>query len=515
MLSSIKSMSLNGLDGYVINVQVDVSNGIPAWEIVGLPDISVKESKERVRTAIKNSGYELYSKKIVVNLAPANIKKEGSFLDLPIAIGVLLSTEQIEIQQESKNKLNKIVFIGELSLDGQINTINGILPMCIEAKRLGIESIIIPKNNLKEVSIIEGVKIYGAENLKQVINYIENDGKLEIYKRNWNEICNSSKKIIFDFSEVKGQENVKRALEIAAAGAHNCLLIGSPGSGKTMLARRIPTILPNLTFEESLEITKIHSIAGELKIDEPIIIERPFRSPHHTISPISLVGGGKIPKPGEVSLAHYGVLFLDELTEFKRGTLEVLRGPIEDEKITISRINASLTYPCKFMLIASMNPCPCGYYGSPNKECICTNEEIERYIGKISGPLLDRIDIQIEVLPVKYAKLENDKPETSEIIRDRVNNARKIQIKRYKEDGIYSNSELTQKLIEKYCKLDDKSKRILEIAFKNLNLSARAYTRIIKVARTIADIEGEDNIESKHIAEAIQYRSLDKKYFKN
>ena len=507
MLSIVKSMTLHGLEGFIVDVQVDVAGGLPCWEIVGLPDVSIREAKERVRTAIKNSGYEFPSRRIVINLAPATIKKVGSAFDLPIAIAILFATENI-----NEFDLENVAFVGELSLDGNVHSITGILPMCIEAKKLGIKEIVVPKENAKEASIVDGINVIPVSSLNQVVAYLNKTIKINPEKFNSNELIKSNQVYNLDFSEVKGQKNIKRAIEVAASGGHNCMLIGSPGSGKTMMARRIPTILPKLSFEEALEVTKIHSVAGNISENSPLIINRPFRFPHHTISKTSLVGGGAIPKPGEISLAHYGVLFLDELPEFEKSTLEVLRGPLEDGKITISRVNATLTYPSKFMLVASMNPCPCGYYGS-DKECSCSNQAINKYLGKISGPLLDRIDIQVEVSSVKYKNLNsNTQEETSEQIRKRVEETRKIQLKRYKECGIYSNSELTPKLIEKYCKLDEKSKIILEKAFNKLGLSARAYARILKVARTIADMDKSENIQSNHLLEAIQYRSLDKKY---
>lgn len=508
MLSIVKSMALHGINGYLVDVQIDVSSGLPHWEIVGLPDISVKESKERVRTAIKNSGIEFPSRKITVNLAPANTRKEGSFFDLPIAIGILMATENLK-----DVNIENTVFMGELSLNGKLNKISGVLPMCIEAFKLGIKKAILPKENAKEASVVKGLEIIGVESLEQTIRYLRKEEEIHIEAIDIQEMLKKQTKYNMDFSEVKGQENVKRALEIAAAGGHNCILIGSPGSGKTMLARRLPSILPDLSFNEALEVSKIHSIAGVLN-ENTLVFKRPFRAPHHTISSVALVGGGKIPKPGEISLAHSGVLFLDELPEFNKNTLEVLRTPLEDRVVTISRVNLSLEYPCKFMLIASMNPCACGYYGSKDKECTCTPQSIARYMGKISGPLLDRIDIHIEVTPVKYTKLQDDeKAESSEVIKLRVNNARKLQIERYKEYNIYSNSELTPSLINKYCKLNNESQKILKNAFEKLGLSARAYGRILKVARTIADLDNSENIEMKHIAEAIQYRSLDRKYF--
>lgn len=512
MLSIIKSIALNGLQGYLVSTQVDVSSGLPSFEIVGLPDVAVKESKERIKTAIKNSGFEFLSRKVVVNLSPANIRKEGSNFDLPIAVGILIANENIK-NKYLKEYLKNTAILGELSLNGHIEKINGILPICIEAKKLGIKRLFLPKENAVEASIIEGIDIFPVNTLSELAKFFNGNSIIEKIPNLYFEDSFDTT-YEFDFSEVKGQENVKRALEIAAAGGHNCLLIGCPGSGKTMLAQRLPTILPNISFEESLESTKIHSICGLLSEENPIIITRPFRSPHHTITQTSLIGGGRNPKPGEISLAHNGVLFLDELPEFNKSTLEVLRTPLEDKFVTISRLNSSVTYPCNFMFVASMNPCPCGYYGSKDKVCTCNDYQIKKYLNKISGPLLDRIDIYIEVESVKYSKFENEnlKLETSESIRFRVNSARKLQLKRYKNHNIYSNSELTPKLINKYCKLNTQSKKILESAFEKLGLSARAYSKILKIARTIADLEASPNIEITHITEAIQYRNLDRKY---
>ncbi len=509
MLIGVKSMSLLGINGYLVDVQVDVGNGLPSWDVVGLPDTSVKESKERVRAAIKNSNFNLPSKKIVINLAPAYTKKEGSFFDLPIAVGILFDLGII------KNTFDNYLFIGELSLDGTLNRINGILPMCIEALNLGIENVIIPYENRLEAGVVNSLNIYPAKTLLDVVNHLNNVEQLSSFATDNASLFSNANSYNLDFSEVKGQENVKRALEIAAAGAHNCLLIGSPGSGKTMLSRRLPSILPDLSFDEALEVSKIHSIAGVLPSDKSLITTRPFRSPHHTMSTSALIGGGKVPKPGEISLAHHGLLFLDELPEFNKSALESLRIPLEDRIITISRTSCTLTYPCNFMLIASMNPCPCGYYGSKEKSCSCSQDMIEKYINKISGPLLDRIDIHIEVQQVKYENLNNLSPsESSKDIKKRVDLAREIQRERYKDYNIYSNSELTSNMMDKYCKLDKDSQNIMKSAFEKLGLSARAYGKILKVARTIADLEQCENISSNHIAEAIQYRSLDRKYWR-
>ena len=508
MYSKINTCVLQGLNGYIIEVETDLSRGLPVFNIVGLPDTSIKESKERVRTAIKNSGFQFPLNRITVNLAPANLKKEGSQLDLSIALGILQAMGIID-----DFHYKDIAFIGELSLDGRLNPIEGALPMIISMRESNIKRCIVPYGNKDESCVVEDVEIIPVENLKEAIDYLNGEKEILPYKNKSSLLLEKNQDFDIDFSDIKGQEGLKRSLEVAAAGFHNILIIGPPGSGKTMAARRLSTILPELSFDEAIEVTKIYSVAGLLK-SNALIKGRPFRAPHHTTSSTSLIGGGRIPKPGEVSLAHNGVLFLDEIPEFKKEVLEVLRQPMEDETVTISRVNATLTYPSKFMMVASMNPCPCGYLGDPFHECTCSQSSIDRYLGKISNPLLDRIDIHIEVLPVEYRELRGEKiEEKSEDIRYRVNKEREIQLERYKGDNIYSNSQLNPKNIKKYCKLNKEADKIMKNAFNRYRFSARTYNKILKVARTIADLDGEDTILEKHILEAIRYRSLDNEYW--
>lgn len=504
MLAVVNSFGLVGLEGYKIDVEVDVNMGLPKYEIVGLPDASVKEAKERVRSAIKNSGFKFPSGRITVNLAPANKKKEGSGFDLAMAVAILFATEQLNIK-----KTNKFIFLGELGLDGSLKAVNGLLPMLISARAEGYNDFIIPAQNMQEASYIDGTNVYALNNFKDVINFLSGElNLLPIEKKEWK--CEGVK-ASEDFARVKGQAVAKRAMEIAVAGGHNILMVGPPGSGKTMLAHCVPSILPDLTFEEALEITKIHSVAGVLDLKKGIVTSRPFRSPHHTASTVALTGGGKSVLPGEISLAHNGVLFLDEMPEYSRDTLETLRQPLEDGCITVSRASGTVVYPANFILIASMNPCPCGNFGSKDLECTCSPSQIQRYMRKISGPLLDRIDIKIDVDRVAFVDLNSDKEEESSAeVKKRVDRARKVQLERYKNDKNYSNAKMNSKQIKLYCKIDDDTRDFMEQAFEKFHMSARAYNRILKVARTIADLDGKENIEFEHVAEVLAYRTIER-----
>lgn len=509
MLSKINSSGLIGIDGYSVSVEVDIGNGMPAFDVVGLPDTAVKESRERVRAALKNSGFKFPQKRITVNLAPANIKKAGATYDLPICMGLLTSSEQLVCD------LSEYAFFGEIALSGELRPVEGALPMAICAYESGIKNIIVPCDNAQEAAVVKDINVYGAKTLTDIFAHFTTENKLTKTEIDIDEIFKRQQETTLDFADVKGQENAKFALEIAAAGGHNCLLIGSPGSGKSMLSKRLPSILPSLTFEEALEVTKVHSIAGLIPSDTSLITTRPFRSPHHTISAVGLSGGGTFPRPGEISLAHNGVLFLDEFPEFRKDALEVLRQPLEDGVVTIARVNATLTYPSNTMLIAAMNPCKCGYYGDGSDRCTCSEGSIKQYLGKISGPLLDRIDLHIEVPAVKYDELTDRAPsESSAEIKKRVEKAREIQKARFKNDkGVYCNAQMTEKMVATYCKLGDAETTVLKQAFDNLGLSARAHNRILKVARTIADLKGSEDIKAEHLAQAIYFRSLDRKYW--
>ena len=506
MLSQVTSGALLGIEAYLVEVQVDLARGLPYFTTVGLPEGAVKESKDRVKSALKNCGYVFPRERVTVNLAPADIKKTGAAFDLPIAVGLLAAQGLIEPE-----KLSDYLLMGELSLDGRLRPINGALSLAMAARKGGLKGIILPEENAPEAAVVERIEVLPASHLPAVIEFLTGEASLKPYTVDLNSIFNRNSAEGLNLNDVRGQEHAKRALEVAAAGGHNMIMVGPPGSGKSMLARRFPTILPPLSFDEALETTRIYSAVGLVSPNEALITTRPFRAPHHTISDAGLIGGGQIPKPGEVSLAHHGVLFLDELPEFKKNVLEVMRQPLEDGRVTISRATMSLTFPARFMLVAAMNPCPCGYFSDPVKECTCSPTQIQRYRAHISGPLLDRIDLHVEVPAVKYKELGTETSgEPSAVIRERVQRARKIMRDRLVQAGLYTNAQMENAHLRQFCQLDRESQKLLETAMERLGLSARAYTRIIKLARTIADLEGARDIALHHISEAIGYRSLDR-----
>lgn len=507
MIVKINTGTVCGLDGKAVIAEADFSNGLPAFDVVGLPDATVREAKERVRVALKNSGFEFPAKRAVVNLAPADLKKEGTQFDLPIAIAVLACTGQI------KDVLDEYMFIGELGLSGELRKISGVLSLVSCAKENGIKKVVVPIENAQEATLVEDVTVYGAKCLAEVYAHLIGETPIVPTKKDIDSLFAESSKYFVDFSDVRGQALLRRGCEIAVSGGHNMLFIGTPGSGKSMIAQRIPTILPDMTLEEAIEVTRIYSVAGELEEGRSLIAQRPFRTPHHSASAVSIVGGGVKARPGEISLAHNGVLFLDEFPEYRKDVIESMRQPLEDKKITVTRAAASYTYPCNAMLIVALNPCKCGYYGDPSGRCRCTETEVRKYLSKISGPMLDRIDIQLEASPVKYKDLKAMRGESSAQIKKRVNAARAIQKERYKNENITCNAQLSGSLMDKYCPVGEEESKMLKNAFDSLGLTARAYTRILKVARTIADCDAREEINTMDIAEAIGYRSLDRKYF--